>query len=110
MNTKHAEPFTDTNNKQRLRNTLRVVQRRHSQETPARAAGGSKPLKQGCHCSTVHTSGVGVGVRIKRNSTIYPTMGRETLLGQMGGGRETPLYARVWDSKHGQDSGSEAIA
>lgn len=56
---------------------------------PTRAAGGSKPLKPGSHCSTVHTSGV--GVRIKRNSINYPTMGRETLLGRLGGGRENPL-------------------
>lgn len=91
MSTKHAEPFTDANNKYRLSNTLRVSWRRHSQETPARAAGGSKPLKQGSHCSTEHTSGVEVGTQIERNSINYPTRGRGKPLGRVGGGKVNPL-------------------
>lgn len=94
MNTRHAGPFTETNNKHRLRNALRAVQRRHSQETPARAAGGSKPLNRGSHCSTVHTSGVGLGVRIKRNSINHPTMGREKLLGRVGGREREPTIGQ----------------
>lgn len=61
MNGGHAEPFTCVNNKHRLRNMPGVVQGRHSQETPARRAGGSEPLKQGSHCSTVRATGTGEG-------------------------------------------------